>query len=1530
MFISTNLGQDLHPLLSDDKTIHYLLNGDISDGHEETGFVQNTRSNELCGKFPDYLGAVNIPGDKLMVFHGKGALSKISILDASTCSSFIFAEAACLNFQDSIKGIYREECGDKFVTFGNKNRLQSISLNCLPKTRIGDCQDCKDQYTDCLDCSALDINKHINFPCVELSETSGELECGVYQIGIRFQNEVFINPSLIRLFDKQSRTKGLNIDFKGCFTTYYNEFELILISNTESGLISYSQGMFNTSIKSYNITNTGEVIDDVEQRDSYYQGFQFIEENSESLILGNPCQRKQFDYRELAQQIKVEPILVAVKEKESHLYPSLMRDEVYAIDISFSYPDGQETSKFHIPSCPSKNSKWGLMTDYAQEGDNNCETGCETPRRRNFEIYNNGSIEINGDCKDCRETIVGTGEFSYWESQEKYPDNYPLLGCNPIKHFKMPKAPLSENGCVYVLALRITDIPNPVDCTGKELCLTPNIYISDRANNKSIDNKGLIFNMGIHEEECKDIYYPNFPFNDLNPNKYLKDKYETNIFSQGNLLDKFSKQYFTYYSPEHTYIDGGTGQYLQIYNEAIGKVQGKFHETKDYPKYQLLSGFGEVIAQLIGFVEGYLSATAQDCVTETETCVEKAEIITEVEYPVTAEGTTTLGAFTTGTSTQQADSTCNIEGITFEDNGDGGCDISATLSEDTPDGSAVTIILTETINGNTTPVPTTVTNNSINVTIDDECEIYNDLTAADFTVAGCCAGDKTTSTSTTECVDQFDIINNLGEKFPFLERLGDTFRLPLTIYYYMQGTLSAQNFLQSTIKPKNYAVQYTAEACFDEYKECKNEQRVIDLQQTLLPINQNIQDLCVHNWCGESSQLLCLNKEIDFPETEDCSRIVHSDLCGLDFGPLLTPFINFLPPIVQQFLNPFTNITEVNGVECNNSTGFGYNTTLNGKEIQSSGYYVGVKNYVPSQYGQLNHISRKVDSCNEIIYAGDVFITKHQITRKMPLWEKLPLGLPNNTEWDMRDYPNLAYPTYWMDYSNESLFQNILENTLDIFNFGIDHNLDTVECLGQCLNPFSVFINNVLGNLGGFVPAIGSILTTFFELFSANYVNPFRQSGIFYTHVTGILNYYAESEFIGNYRECTDESSYYPYKTLKELACSTEYHLPEQFPYNLKFNWKGYLKDAIRSEEFCCAKECNSLAYSTDDWTNFPPLNIQTFNTPITALAKIDDYNLFIGLEDEAFVTQLEETFTSEDGISFLVGSPDAFQRRLKKISTDSTGFGGIIDPDAVVMSRFGLIYPDRKRKRFLLYNGKLTDITGQMSSWFKEYMNGEIVGTWDNCSMNYYFTDKDTGWTFSYKPERKDSISWHSWIPEDYISSSNNFLTLKDDKLWRHNRKCHYQEFYGETHPFEVGFIIKDKQELNNLNIFTEWYECKGYDCKIYHRDKFFDEILIYNNCQTTNLQDIKLGNDKENPYNRENCKTANITAESKDCGEWSISGFRDMQTNQPFVCRKDNGWEYETGEDTISENYLSGKWFKVHLRSTEHNLKKIIMLNV
>jgi len=830
-----------------------------------------------------------------------------------------------------------------------------------------------------------------------------------------------------------------------------------------------------------------------------------------------------------------------------------------------------------------------------------------------------------------------------------------------------------------------------------------------------------------------------------------------------------------------------------------------------------------------------------------------------------------------------------------------------------------------------------------------------------------CLGDVITGTKTTtnECSDQQGFIDSL----PLVEQL------PTLLFHYSQGINTADNIVKSFITPRNYAIQYTAKADYNAYN-CKNIKkgnirRSIELSQDVQPIRQTLNDgTRVDNWCGAFSRYLKLNAPLENPCEKDKTRLLYSDV--------------FCPQDQNADLEDCN--TGVSFGYCSTASD---PETDEEVPIQAVSYYAGVKQSLPNQYQGINAGITKAVTCSSMsedtgcIFGGDIYISQFQVVRKKPFFSNLPLTLPPNTDFNLRLNWLCAETRYWMDTTQKSVFAKAIQGIIPGISSAFidnDYVLEPIQELGVCIKPINIDLPDPIVRLintigfgviadndadGDMVPddlngsdsgggELTQLLIDILETIVGTLIPGLNGSprsdylsrpGVFYTHVTGVACFWGESKFNSDWRVCSEvaESQPYPLRDLADIACATDYHNRELHLYNLQYCFNGiHRQDLPENTVDLCDPEIayNEIIYSNrtnvdggkDNWLTFPPLNRHVFSNKdgrFTCIRAIDDYRLLVAFEDAMYVTQPEDSLTTNSGQEIYLGSPNIFDRRLQRLSDECTGFGGTIDCNSIVNTRYGVFWFDRKRKRFLNYTNQIQDVSAEMRSWFKEYANGEIIATYDNCSDNIYITDKDTGWTLTYKPAMQQFISHNSFVPDEYMCLPNNILSRNDKGLWKHNDKYCYNTYYGKTYPFEIGFLMKKEIQvhtLQSLEIYSEWKEYRGYDCSILKKNEWFDQVLVYNDCYSTGLVDTFI----KDPENENHvCPPGKVGVNLMEGCIARINGLQNAQVTPPFICRDDNGCTYtlpaKQKTNTDQFNDIRGKWFKVHLRENNNKDCKI-----
>jgi hypothetical protein len=123
-----------------------------------------------------------------------------------------------------------------------------------------------------------------------------------------------------------------------------------------------------------------------------------------------------------------------------------------------------------------------------------------------------------------------------------------------------------------------------------------------------------------------------------------------------------------------------------------------------------------------------------------------------------------------------------------------------------------------------------------------------------------------------------------------------------------------------------------------------------------------------------------------------------------------------------------------------------------------------------------------------------------------------------------------------------------------------------------------------------------------------------------------------------------------------------------------------------------------------------------------------------------------------------------------------------------------------------------------------------------------------DSSWTTSYDPKSKFWISFHDWHPNLTLPTKGSFVSIKDNKLYKHNADCNeYCNFYGVQYPFEIEFPITTGQTVTTLKSVEYVLECYRRDNK-YCLDQFhildynFDELVVYNSEQISGYLNLNI----------------------------------------------------------------------------------------
>lgn len=1557
-----NLDQDNSNFHNEKVVLKNALNLNIEGTNSGGYFVTNTLSNEICFKYPkDYIlnGKIALNNQEFLLCFKTPTSSEIGIL-RNDCTYEKWVNDPCLNFNPNnwITGFYKfnKVCDERSVYINdglNPDRIFNIDRD-YPKVITGYKTDaCKTPiYSNRLDCDELLSNQKVKFPCIKLEKTTGILSNGKYQVALAYSDnknnytDYFISDAIIIY----GNNGGLEIELLDLDITHDN-YKLVLIGYTENGQFSKLIGIYNTRQNKIIISNILAKQDisteELFTSNSHYLTSKHSSVVNNQLIKSGLIERSEIYYQPQANKIKANWVVKRIKPELAYKYPQYLRDEVYSFFIQWIAVDGYKYNRVFIPNNVSENVNILNGDDY-YEPDSNCEN---PDKIHTFWAYNTATItsenNINCDKLTC-EQIIKKGEFAYFQSEELFSDEefeyknrkikyWGDLACKPIKLHKFPDNCITNHyykceGCdgqefIDILGIEFSNIEHPKDLDGNYIkdIIGYRILRGDRNGHEIILSKGLFNNFLYDSKENQ--YFQNFPYNSLEPNSYISTTQTSRNFQREldfTPMKDYSKRLFSYLSPETSYTLPQVGNEISLYGESFGNLCWKFQETYKHPKHVLLTTFGDFFSVAIGVTEGILKFKGSEC---KETTVSTSNSCTNIT------GMTIAGFPITPPA--PIPTTPSIISIKVEDGS-------------TPLNKKVTITLdcnatgvTATINsvGPQTPQipPTIIVGSGISITSDVPSTLLNgSFTIFDAIIVGLCPtcnggistfedSSSSTNTSCTSLENIFDKNNNTVPSPTTISPISKIIKILTSAFYGWEATKNTQTVLKGLGKLIQYGWQFDSIANYNRF-ECgnvkiNNKRRGIVSMDYLPDGKIQIENFKINNSNRVSTTYVLLNKDIENTLNIDNSRF------------------NFEGKIDNCKLS-------------------------NCCDRQAVSYYGAIKRKNFSPYGQLeintipiscwNYIKND-NSSNKIyktepLFNGDTFISKFSIKNHFQLFLNLPIGEDPEFPIDYRMYGNIGFPRFWANTIPLNVFS--LKNTLGFFNpssFGEvqNYNLD-------CDSTFQ------LSDL---------------DITSTDFISDlFIKNGKFYTSVNGVFNYYVESSYLNDYRKKT-ESLHYPYQAWEDINRSDKQILDNRYEYDQFLRSTEISEQSLLQNKFepeTCNKSDYKIIYSEpddlddnrDNWKIFRPLSFTQLSKKdgnLTTIHAIDDNNLLISFEDKTYITQAEESLLTKSGTPIYLGSGDIFSRRLKPLTEDETGYTGSVDKFSFLNTRYGTTWVDRKRKKIFLYSPgqRFKELSNEgINQWLQFHLSDKkplthsesIKTIYDNHFDNIFYTYKsdnnenytdiieqqgvnvfnktDCSWTLSYKPNH-GWVSFHSFIPTEYFTLPNDFLSANNDGIWKHNKKKSYHIFYDKKEPYFFSYIIPSTNSISqSIQIRHETITEANFNNQIYHNDVFFDKFMIFSERTNSGLKEILLKDPKQITSQNTDYQKG-VSCDYNMTNYWSINNYRNFAINQPHYQLNCDGHTFSllNIKDNINPNQagnIEGNWFQVTLMNTLINDKR------
>jgi len=1366
---SANIGLNLDNTLNQIKqgTLTYALNAAVENFDSSSVNYQNEQGNELCVTFPKefiLIGTHFINEQSKHIFfitNPNTGDSEIGYMDNNDCIYHTLVSALCLNFDTDHpihKAVHKiTNCTTEIYWTDGFNPRRYLDINNIPYVLKSQSALCDPKYTDELDCNQLKLQPNFNIPNLSIVDitTGGSLLAGTYQFAVQYSDAVgnpftsyysITNPTPIA--DPQIATVNFNyvvgksvvvavdnLDATGQFQ-YFNLAVIKTVNAITSVELIGTYFIDNTSL---NVTYTGQIVDnirlsmnDIFEKFPYYDIAEDLTAVQDVLVWDGLGSIDRINYQSIASQIELlwETYRLPVNENYANELNATnlrgyLRDEVYAFEIVFLLKNGKQTDGFHIPGrilsytdsqypdIPTTNS------DFVGEPDR-VDPGTGVGYSPYWKIYNTAR-DLGVSNGNPIGNAIGHrfGEFSYWESTEKYPCNADLWGelaGQPIRHHKFPDVLISpitqpiigydpstrlvtQNNYVYPIGVRIStsqvyDLITISSLTKDQKAdiVGYKIVRGDRGTNKSIVAKGILRNIGKYQREGQDFYFPNYPYNDVNVDPFLNTT--NNAWT-------------------------GVSQVWLVTCDSLDPTLG-------YAEYS----YGDPNTNKLATARIAKGETKEFCATSR---------------PLTTVGTCTIGPANYDVYSTNGCESCKGSRVFYNDPFTNNNTLSTRYEPwvDGYSGSCGTDYRRVNVGAG---VSTDCSKNSGPQCAACQCcnpgiTLRESITMPERQIT---TSEKGRRSSINCAAAQPQSYNNNDDKYrqifnspetsfgqPFL---GDILKLENVMYgkgsahfvpvksnakYRLLTKEAQQDALNSSsqlgnrtsqfsatamftayqaylqiyingITRRNYAYSFNSTASYDYSAKVTNsgdKQRTLDIKRYLIPGVQNVGDnFNINNWNRESSIYLRTKG------SKDSSA-----------NPL--PFPSDNGEMASIGIKDKSRFTISGGSSCG--------TPAQEKDISVVSYYASLKNTFVNQYGQMysydtidTGFQRSVTSNTDAtIFGGDTFISRFAFKTKLPFFIDNRVNAPDDSDIFYDEIGNIAYPKYW--HSARSILSDYEGNNSGKLTNIISYKAHEFDCPNDPL------------------PATGSNRTFYdgyFYLFAygipnfyceSSYNTDLRQAfnnreGDFWPHVsTGIPDDWVQEDFVSI---ANDNTYTYNVTFSKQNKENTFTHLPADYDGNPCYTYYPFRAVYSDAQNTDADNRVNSwLTYRAISYYDFP----QNYGKLIS-LDGIQNKAVLARFENKTLMYNNLLTIDTSNPQAAYVGNPNMF-KGAPPIDFAETDLGYVGSQNKMLLKiPQGQITVDAKRGQVFLIEGtKVEDLSAfgsGMNRFFTDHLAFEIL----------------------------------------------------------------------------------------------------------------------------------------------------------------------------------------------------------------------------
>lgn len=514
-------------------------------------------------------------------------------------------------------------------------------------------------YNFTIDCNTIRWYPEVSYPQITLKEAEGgELLSGVYQFavapstskGVQLgQYKGTTNPfhlsNKTNTIDTNYNT-GLAIDVNISGFSQIGRYRHInlLVIKTINGVTTYEQIAILPISPNVRYLYTGNETQAIPLNETnvfqvfpFYKSSQRITKANNVLFKQGLREYEKYNLQPIMHLFKLKWYTVSAKlgayssPEISSNFRGYMRDEIYMFGIKFILDNSDETPVFQLYG---RNSTIDDQIVVANVDGNFLKNECDgfnLPRK--WQVYNTAYVTKTGEIsiKDCEGLKqFEEGEFGYWASSEKYPNDPDVWGENAgmnIRGFKFPDNSISSHfsnidgkEIIHPIGVKLSDdvdVNNILQEAVNQQYITQEqkdrirgykIVRGNRVGNESVKAKGLLYNTYHYVENNRLVTYANYPYNDLRRDPYLNSqdlRNQSQDWSGGDMygISFEENNKYVFHSPETHYTSPVLGDILKAELDLSGESVGFFNKSKYQGEYVILSqlhyNFAIVIAWLM-------------------------------------------------------------------------------------------------------------------------------------------------------------------------------------------------------------------------------------------------------------------------------------------------------------------------------------------------------------------------------------------------------------------------------------------------------------------------------------------------------------------------------------------------------------------------------------------------------------------------------------------------------------------------------------------------------------------------------------------------------------------------------------------------------------------------------------------------------------------------------------------------------------------------------------------------------------------